>query len=147
MDFYVLAINGAIFRIVPASFASANPTPYTFSTLNSQGQQQHLQSLSTLPANITNKVTIVGVKGTNSYDPNPIYIKAGDTVTWINVDVIAHTVTSGKDYNRLTSGLLFHSGSIISNTAYSHTFNIPGIYDYVCMFHPDMKGEVVVVSK
>ena len=70
-------------------------------------------------------VTIVGVKGTNSYDPNPIYIKAGDTVTWINVDVIAHTVTSGKDYNRLTSGLLFHSGSIISNTAYSHTFNIP----------------------
>jgi len=78
MDFYVLAINGAIFRIVPASFASANPTSYTLSTLNSQGQQQHLQSLSTLPANITNKVTIVGVKGTNSYDPNPIYVKAGE---------------------------------------------------------------------
>ena len=143
---YVLAINGAIFRIVPSSFAAANPTPYTFSTLNSLGRQQ-LQSLSTLPTNITNIVTIVGIKGTNSYDPNPIYIKVGDTVTWINADVIAHTVTSGKDYNRFTSGLLFHSGSIISNTAYSHTFTSPGIYDYVCMFHPDMKGEVVVISK
>ena len=103
--------------------------------------------MSTIPANITNKVTIVGVKGMQSYDPNPIYIKAGDTVTWINVDVIAHTVTSGKDWNRLTSGKLFHSGSIISNTAYSHTFASPGVYDYICKFHPDMKGEVVVVSK
>ncbi|MGN6346282.1 MAG: PQQ-dependent sugar dehydrogenase [Candidatus Nitrosocosmicus sp.] len=143
---YVLAINGAIFRIVPASFAAANPTSYTLSNLGSQGQQQ-LQSLSTILANTTNKVTIVGVKGNQSYDPNPIYIKAGDTVTWINADVIAHTVTSGKDYNRLTSGLLFHSGSIISNTAYSHRFTIPGIYDYLCLFHPNMKGAVVVESK
>ena len=141
---------------MPASFAAAaaaaaaadaNQTSYALSTLNSQGQQQHLPSLSTILANITNKVTIVGLKGTNSYDPNPIYVKAADKVTWINADVIANTVTSGKDYNRLTSGLLFHSDSIISNTAYSHTFTSPGIYDYVSMFHPDMKGEVVVVSK
>jgi aldose sugar dehydrogenase len=143
---YVLTANGAIFRIVSTIFAAANPTSYTISTFGSQGQQQ-LQSLSTIPANITNKVTIVGVKGMQSYDPNPINIKAGDTVTWINVDVIAHTVTSGKDWNRLTSGKLFHSGSIISNTAYSHTFASPGVYDYICKFHPDMKGEVVVVSK
>jgi len=69
---------------VPASFAAAaaaaaaaaNQTSYALSTLNSQGQQQHLQSLSTILANITNKVTIVDLKGTNSYDPNPIYIKA-----------------------------------------------------------------------
>ena len=143
---YVLTANGAIFRIVSTSFAAANPTSYTISTFGSQGQQQ-LQSLSTIPANITNKVTIVGVKGMQSYDPNPINIKAGDTVTWINVDVIAHTVTSGKDWNRLTSGKLFHSGYIISNTSYSHTFASPGVYDYICKFHPDMKGEVVVVSK
>jgi plastocyanin len=143
---YVLAINGAIFRIVSNSFAAANPASDTLSTLVSQGQQQ-LRPLSTLPANIANKVTIMGVNETNSYDPNPINIKTGDTVTWINADVIAHTVTSGKDYNRLTSGMLFHSGSIISNTAYSHAFTSPGVYDYVCMFHPDMKGQVVVVSK
>ena len=138
----------ASFVATTATAADANQTSYALSTLNSQGQQQqHLQSLSTILANITNKVTIVGLKGTNSYDPNPIYIKVGDPVTWINADVIANTVTSGKDYNRLTSGLLFHSGSIISNTPYSHTFTSPGIYDYVSMFHPDMKGEVVVVSK
>jgi plastocyanin len=144
---YILTANGAIFRIVPASFATTSPTLYTLSTLNSQRQQLQLQSLSAIPANTTNKVTIIGVKGNQSYDPSPIYIKAGDTVTWINADVIAHTVTSGKDYNRLTSGKLFHSGSIISDTAYSHIFTRPGIYDYVCMFHPDMKGEVVVTNK
>jgi aldose sugar dehydrogenase len=36
---YVLAINGAIFRIVPTSFAAANPTSYTLSSFGSQGQQ------------------------------------------------------------------------------------------------------------
>src|SRR3954471_15926698 len=36
---YVLANNGAIFRIVPASYAAANPTSYSFSSLPSQQQQ------------------------------------------------------------------------------------------------------------
>jgi glucose/arabinose dehydrogenase/plastocyanin len=145
---YVLSNNGAIFRIVPASFAAANPTPYNLNSLgNGQTQQSQSDNIGTPSSSALespNKVTIVGVKDLQSYDPNPINIKVGDTVTWINADVVAHTVTSGKDYDPLTSGSLFNSGSIISNGAYSHKFTNPGIYDYFCLFHPSMKGQVIV---
>jgi plastocyanin len=145
---YALNANGVIFRIVPASFAAANPTSYTLNSLaSSQKQEQQPNSnngLTTSSAVPLNKVTIVGVKGNQSYDPNPINIKVGDTVTWINADVIAHTVTSGKDYDPLTSGKIFNSNSIISNAGYSLKFTIPGVYEYFCLFHPSMKGEVVV---
>ena len=148
---YVLNANGAIFRIVPASFAAANPTPYTLDSLTSNQKQQQQASSSnnglTTSSSIaapSNKVTIVGVKGNQSYDPNPINIKVGDTITWINADVVAHTVTSGKDYDPLTSGKIFNSKSIISNADYSLKFAIPGVYDYFCLFHPSMKGTVIV---
>ena len=41
--------------------------------------------------NSKNKVTIVGVRRLQSHEPNPINIKVGDTVTWINADVIAYS--------------------------------------------------------
>src|SRR6185436_11354916 len=145
---YVLGSSGSIFRIVPASYAAANPTSYSFSSLpppqQGQGQTGQQLTLSTLPANTPNKVTIVGVRGLQSYEPNPINIKVGDTVTWINADVISHTVTSGKDYNPITSGKMFSSSIIISNGIYNLKFAKPGVFDYFCLFHRDMKGQIVV---
>jgi aldose sugar dehydrogenase len=143
---YVLANNGAIFRIVPASFAADNPTAYGINSLSNENTQSSADNEEStfVSSNSPNKVTIVGVRDLQSYDPNPINIKAGDTVTWINADLVAHTVTSGKNYDPLTSGKIFNSGSIISNGEYSHKFTKPGVYDYICLFHPNMKGEVVV---
>jgi len=109
-----------------------------------QGQTGQQLTLSTLPANTPNKVTIVGVKGLQSYEPNPINIKVGDTVTWINADVVSHTVTSGKDYDPNKSGKLFNSGGILTNGVYQLKFAKPGTFDYFCLFHPDMKGQVIV---
>ena len=79
-----------------------------------------------------------------SYEPNPINVKVGDTVTWINADVISHTVTSGKDYDPNKSGKLFNSGAILTNGVYQLKFAKPGTFDYFCLFHPDMKGQVIV---
>ena len=95
-------------------------------------------------ADVKNKVIIEGVKGLQSYSPNPISIKVGDTITWTNADVVSHTVTSGKDYDALTSGKIFNSGGILSNGVYSQKFNTAGTFDYFCLFHPDMKGQVIV---
>ncbi|MGN6347253.1 MAG: PQQ-dependent sugar dehydrogenase [Candidatus Nitrosocosmicus sp.] len=152
---YVLANNGAIFRIVPSNFAAANPTHYASAILPGLARQQQQSSLysqptagisnsSSLPADIANKVTIVGVKGLKSYSPNPIKIKVGDIVTWINADIISHTVTSGKDYNPLISGKIFNSGGMISNNVYKVKFAVPGTFDYFCLFHPEMKGQIIV---
>src|SRR3954454_1185469 len=142
---YVLSNNGAIFRIVPSSFASSNPPYYASPYPPGYAQQQIPKQLSQLSSNTTsNKVIIVGVKGLKSYDPNPIKIKIGDIITWVNADIISHTVTSGKDYDPNISGKLFNSEGMTTNTVYQLKFAVPGTFDYFCLFHPDMKGQIIV---
>ena len=47
---YMLVNNGAIFRIVPASYAAANPTSYSFSSLPSQQQGTRTRTTETTNA-------------------------------------------------------------------------------------------------
>ncbi len=69
-----------------------------------------------------------------AYSPQELTIKEGDTVTWINVDSVAHTV----------SGNLFESGNLDKGDSYSHTFGTAGTYDYICSYHPRMRGRIIV---
>ena len=74
--------------------------------------------------------------------PPSITINAGDTVSWDNVDTAAHTVTSGSP----TEGPdgLFDSSLLMADSTYEHTFDSSGSYDYFCMVHPWMVGDVQV---
>ena len=90
-------------------------------------------------------VSIVGIKGDNSFDPNPIEVKTGGTVTWTNEDNEGHTVTSGSDEGP-SIGQDFDSGLIGSDDSYSNTFDKAGTYDYFCTIHPSMVGQVEVKS-
>ena len=84
-------------------------------------------------------VSIVGNSGSNSYNPNPIEIKVGDTVTWINNDSSPHTVTSSsKDIN-------FDSDVLRRDETFSFTFDRKGEYPYFCTLHPNMVGTIVVL--
>jgi plastocyanin len=84
-------------------------------------------------------VSIVGNSGSNSYNPNPIEIKVGDTVTWINNDSSPHTVTSSsKDIN-------FDSDVLRREETFSFTFDREGEYPYFCTLHPSMVGTIVVL--
>lgn len=90
----------------------------------------------------------MGVRGDKSYNPNPIDIKVGDTVTWKNTDQISHTVTSGNGPTDPTAGKSFDSHVLLSNGGiFSHQFNEPGTYNYYCIFHPTMIGNIDVVTK
>ena len=71
-----------------------------------------------------------------AYNPDPITVPAGTTVTWRNFDAVQHTATS-------TSGK-FDSGIIGPGKNYSYTFQDAGTYDYYCTIHPYMKAQVVV---
>ncbi len=53
-------------------------------------------------------------------------------------------VTSGKDYDAQTSGKRFGSGGILGNGVYSQKFIKQGTFDYFCLFHPEMKGQIIV---
>lgn len=78
-------------------------------------------------------VTIVNF----AYDPDPIEIPAGGTITWTNNDGLAHTATA-------TDRDVLQSGTIKPGKSYSKTFDEPGTYTYFCEFHAQMHGTVVV---
>jgi plastocyanin len=68
------------------------------------------------------------------FSPATIEIKKGNTVEWKNDDITPHTATSAA----------FDSGSIASDAGWRHTFTQAGSFPYYCIFHPEMKGTVVV---
>ncbi|MEE9282977.1 MAG: cupredoxin family copper-binding protein, partial [Nitrososphaerales archaeon] len=75
------------------------------------------------------------------FNPESITIKSGTTITWINLDVVSHTVNSGTHE---TPADLFESGFLEQREIFSYTFNEPGVYLYYCEPHPYMKGVITV---
>ena len=76
------------------------------------------------------------------YTPASVTIDVGDTVKWDNVDTAAHTVTSGSPADG-PSGV-FDSSLVMGKASFEHTFDKAGTYDYFCMVHPWMVGNVKV---
>lgn len=72
------------------------------------------------------------------YTPSIITVVIGvnNTVTWVNYDDYPHTVTA--------SDKSFDSGNMNKGDAWSYTFTRPGTYTYICVYHPWMRGTVIV---
>jgi plastocyanin len=49
---------------------------------------------------------------------------------------VAHTATSYDD--------IFNSGNLSQGKTFSYTFNELGTYDYFCIPHPWMMGQIIV---
>lgn len=71
-----------------------------------------------------------------AYDPAVVVVLVGESITWDNHDVVAHTVTA-DDFS-------FNSGNMGNGDAYTRTFDAPGTIPYHCDLHPSMAGDIVV---
>lgn len=83
------------------------------------------------PKPVVHTVTI----DATSFSPASLTIRPGDTVKWVNKDVIPHTATAKGG---------FDSGTIAAGASWRHTFKTKGALPYVCTFHPTMKGTLRV---
>ncbi len=72
------------------------------------------------------------------YAPNSVTVKQGATVTFENLDQAPHTATIAQGATK------FDTGTIDQGKTKSVTFDRPGTYAYVCLFHPYMKGTITV---
>jgi plastocyanin len=123
------------------------------SSIGNSGSNNSTSSNSTSTAS-GSKVAIqeeASEMGDQAYDPNPIKVKVGDTVTWTNDDSQAHTVTSGTDSSDPNMGKEFDSSPglntlLSTDQTFSHKFTTAGEFPYFCQLHPTMLGKVVVVS-
>lgn len=89
-------------------------------------------AVSASPALAVQSSSIAGFQ----FEPTPLTVTVGETVTWTNKDAVAHTVTA--------SGKQFDSGKLAAGKSFSFTFKSAGTYLYTCTLHPYMKGEVIV---
>jgi plastocyanin len=83
---------------------------------------------------VTHTVTIDGSR----FEPETLSVVAGDTVVWVNKDVVAHTATS-----RLGA---FDSGFIAPGKSWKYKTKRAGNCAYTCTYHPTMNAMLRVKS-
>ncbi len=72
------------------------------------------------------------------FSPATLTVKKGDKITWKNLDVVPHTATA-KDK-------AWDSGSLKKNDEWSLIVKEVGEKDYICTFHPVMKGKLIITE-
>ena len=102
-----------------------------------------------LPSAFAAEVSVLegsGVPGCEDTDecwfPSVVTVDVGGEVTWSNDDTAAHTVTSGTAADGPDG--IFDSSLFMAGTTFSATFDEEGTFDYFCMVHPWMAGQVIV---
>ena len=77
--------------------------------------------------------------GSSDVNPQVMVIDKGVTVTFLNLDMGVHTITS--DTGDPDS---FTSPPLVNNNRYQFTFTIAGTYGYHCTDNPSIKGTIIV---
>ncbi len=72
------------------------------------------------------------------FTPKTVTVKPGAKVDFENLDQAPHTATIAEGVMK------FDTGTLEKGQAKSVTFDKPGTYAYVCLFHAYMKGTVTV---
>jgi plastocyanin len=70
------------------------------------------------------------------FEPAALVVRQGDTVEWINEDLVPHTVTSRES--------ALDSRTIAAGRSWRWTAGTRGRTTYVCTFHPAMSGRIEV---
>jgi len=71
------------------------------------------------------------------FGPEKISVKAGQTITWTNIDDSPHQVT-------VQGSSTLRTPVVLKGQSTSMQFTEEGTYGYICGLHPGMKGEIVV---
>ena len=76
-----------------------------------------------------------------AFQPSPLRVATGATVTWTNRDQTVHTVTSGRPgapdgtFDQALDG---------KGATFESRFPAPGTYNYFCRRHESMTAQVIV---
>jgi plastocyanin len=84
------------------------------------------------PTSKTHTVTIEGMR----FQPEVLTVAPGDTVVWVNKDLVPHTATSKAGG--------FDSKDIQADKSWRYTIQTTGEFAYTCTFHPTMKATLRV---
>jgi plastocyanin len=80
----------------------------------------------------THTVTIEEMR----FKPERLTVERGDTIVWVNKDLVPHTATSEAGR--------FDSETIQTAKSWKFTARTKGEFAYICSFHPTMKAMLKV---
>src|SRR5919108_5121272 len=143
------ATNATMTSTGNATNATAAGANATNATMTSTGNATNATAAGATGGNTTTSVSIVPGASSltdTAFQPNPVQVTVGNTVTWTNNDSQPHTVTSGSNGqpdNKFNSSPNFNP-LLNPGQTFSHTFTEAGEYPYFCMLHPNQVGTVSV---
>lgn len=82
-------------------------------------------------------VHVVAIQGMQ-FVPARIEIAPGDSVTWVNRDILMHAAKSTDPKNA------WQSTDLQPQQSWTRSFASGDSYPYMCPYHPTMTGEIVI---
>lgn len=82
---------------------------------------------------VEHEIVITGFK----FEPDLLKIKAGDTITWLNKDIVPHTATATDES--------WDTGIIEQDQRKSVTFTKESTSSYFCFYHPSMEAKLDII--
>jgi plastocyanin len=81
----------------------------------------------------THTVEIRGME----FHPAALIVAVGDTIVWVNRDIVPHTATAGAKTK-------WDTGQLLQGQAGRYVARRPGTGRYSCALHPTMHGTLVI---
>ena len=123
---------------IPAGFSDEGRIRITFlpsaPTTASYSIDIWVEAIVGAEAALVTNVTYVSL-GDNFFSLATVNISAGDTVTWN---------WAGSNHTSTRTGSESWDSGIKKSGSFSHTFNSPGTFPYVCELHDEMVGTIIV---
>ncbi|HET8835259.1 MAG TPA: plastocyanin/azurin family copper-binding protein [Gemmatimonadales bacterium] len=79
---------------------------------------------------------VIEIKGM-AFHPEVLQVNRGDTVVWVNRDIVPHTATS-------TRKSAWDTGPLVQGKSGQHIARHKGEDPYFCRLHPVMLGKLIV---
>ncbi|MFA6269351.1 MAG: plastocyanin/azurin family copper-binding protein [archaeon] len=128
----IIVVAGSTYFLQPQILTSL---PSTSAQTNPAPSNQHTPPVK---VDVSQEVQTYNIQIKNfAFSPQTLSIRVGDTVVWTNYDITSHTITSDVG-NELASNVL------LQGSPFSHTFTVPGVYNYHCSVHSSMTGAITV---
>lgn len=108
---------------------------FSFLALASCGGAEHDAHAASAAAAETGTVHVIDIVDFR-FEPEELTVAAGDRITWRNRDVVPHTATA-RDKS-------WDSGNLNRNEEWSMIAPAAGVFDYICAYHPSMKGRISI---
>jgi plastocyanin len=134
---FTRSVSNRLGTLVIVGFALAAAGCGSSTNSNSPSPSNPVSPTNPEGTNPPNLLTITIRSGV--YSPNPLGVKVGQSVNWLNSDTFAHTATDAG---------VFDTGSIAPTSAADVPvkFNTPGTFNFHCTLHANETGTIVVTQ-